>query len=93
MRDRERKRCPHSGSLYPVWKREDSGRESGDRAKMLLGFKTFDKAAKANPGVHPLFHSDRGFQYTNRTFHQKLDKAGMTQSMSWATWHMVARSF
>ncbi len=60
---------------------------------MLLGFKTFDKAAKANPGVHPLFHSDRGFQYTNRTFHQKLDKAGMTQSMSWATWHMVARSF
>ena len=28
------------------------------------------------------FHSDRGFQYTNRTFHHKLEKAGMTQSMS-----------
>ena len=26
--------------------------------------------------------SDRGFQYTNRTFHNKLEKAGMTQSMS-----------
>ena len=29
-----------------------------------------------------LCHSDRGFQYTNRTFHTKLEKAGMTQSMS-----------
>lgn len=47
-----------------------------------LVFKTFDKAVKANPGAHPLFHSDRGFQYTNRIFHQKLEKAGMTQSMS-----------
>ena len=47
-----------------------------------LVFKTFDKAVKANPGAHPLFHSDRGFQYTNRTFHQKLVGAGMKQSMS-----------
>ncbi len=30
----------------------------------------------------PIFHSDRGFQYTNKTFHQKLVDAGMTQSMS-----------
>ena len=29
-----------------------------------------------------MFHSDRGFQYTNRTFHHKLAQAGMTQSMS-----------
>ena len=29
-----------------------------------------------------LCHSDRGFQYTNRTFHTKLENAGMTQSMS-----------
>ena len=47
-----------------------------------LVFKTFDKAAQANPDAHPLFHSDRGFQYTNRTFHHKLVQAGMTQSMS-----------
>ena len=31
-----------------------------------LVFKTFDKAAAANPNAHPLFHSDRGFQYTHR---------------------------
>ena len=47
-----------------------------------LVFKTFDKAVKANPDAHPLFHSDRGYQYTNRTFHHKLEAAGMTQSMS-----------
>ena len=47
-----------------------------------LVFKTFDKATKANPDDRPIFHSDRGFQYTSRVFHQKLAKAGMTQSMS-----------
>ena len=45
-------------------------------------FDTFKAAVKANPDVHPLFHSDRGFQYTNRTFHHMLEEAGMTQSMS-----------
>lgn len=47
-----------------------------------LVYKTFDKAVKTNPNAHPLFHSDRGFQYTSRTFHHKLVQAGMTQSMS-----------
>lgn len=47
-----------------------------------LVYKTFDKAIKANPDAHPLFHSDRGYQYTNRTFHHKLLKASMIQSMS-----------
>ncbi len=53
-----------------------------ERNDNALVFKTFDRAAKANPDAHPLFHSDRGFQYTNRTFHHKLEAAGMTQSMS-----------
>lgn len=47
-----------------------------------LVFDTFDQAIAANPGATPLCHSDRGFQYTNRTFHKKLADAGMTQSMS-----------
>lgn len=47
-----------------------------------LVFDTFDAAVAANPDAHPLFHSDRGYQYTNRTFHRKLEVAGMTQSMS-----------
>lgn len=47
-----------------------------------LVYATFDAAVAANPNAHPLFHSDRGFQYTNRGFHNKLKKFGMTQSMS-----------
>lgn len=47
-----------------------------------LVYKTFDKAVLENPGAHPLFHSDRGFQYTSRIFHSKLEQAGMIQSMS-----------
>ena len=47
-----------------------------------LVYDTFDAAIKANPDAHPIFHSDRGFQYTNRVFHAKLEAAGMTQSMS-----------
>ena len=45
-------------------------------------FTTFDQAIAANPGATPLCHSDRGFQYTNRMFHTKLENAGMVQSMS-----------
>ena len=54
----------------------------GDSNNNPLVFDTFDKAVKANPDAHPIFHSDRGFQYTNSKFHEKLEKQGMTQSMS-----------
>lgn len=47
-----------------------------------LVFSNFDEAVALNPDAHPLFHSDRGFQYTNKKFKAKLDAAGMTQSMS-----------
>lgn len=53
-----------------------------DRNDNPLVFDTLDAAVAANPDAHPLFHSDRGFQYTNRTFYAKLCEAGMTQSMS-----------
>lgn len=47
-----------------------------------LVFDTLDLAIKNNPGAKPLFHSDRGFQYTNKTFKEKLDKISAIQSMS-----------
>lgn len=47
-----------------------------------LVFNTFDMAHKEYPGATPLFHSDRGFQYTSKIFQKKLVDAGMTQSMS-----------
>jgi len=47
-----------------------------------LVFDTFDLAISKYSDAHPLFHSDRGFQYTSKQFKTRLDKAGMTQSMS-----------
>lgn len=47
-----------------------------------LVFRTFNLAVKENPGAKPLFHSDRGFQYTSLAFRKMLDDTGCTQSMS-----------
>lgn len=53
-----------------------------DRNDNILVFDTFTKAVASNPDAHPLLHSDRGYQYTSRTFHTKLIAAGMIHSMS-----------
>lgn len=47
-----------------------------------LVYETFDIAHTEQPEAHPLFHSDRGYQYTSKAFKKKLDEAGMIQSMS-----------
>jgi putative transposase len=47
-----------------------------------LVFDTFDRAVAANPEAKPLFHSDRGFQYTSKVFQMKLREQQMEQSMS-----------
>ncbi|TRW26267.1 IS3 family transposase [Criibacterium bergeronii] len=47
-----------------------------------LVFRTFDKAIKDNQDAKPIFHSDRGFQYTSREFQRKLKDQEMQQSMS-----------
>lgn len=47
-----------------------------------LAFETFDAAVRTYSNAKPLFHSDRGFQYTNRVFKTKLESRGMIQSMS-----------
>ena len=54
----------------------------GDSNNNELVFTTFDEATSLYPDAKPIFHSDRGFQYTNKVFHQKLVDAGMIQSMS-----------
>lgn len=45
-------------------------------------FKMFDRAVENNPDAKPIFHSDRGFSYTNNVFKSKLEDAKMVQSMS-----------
>ena len=53
-----------------------------DRNNNQLVFDTYHKAIAKYPDATPLFHSDRGFQYTSRVFRRKLEEQGMTQSMS-----------
>lgn len=57
---------------YAISKRNDN----------KLVFDTYDKALRDNPDAKPIFHSDRGYQYTSRVFQGKLQKQGMEQPMS-----------
>ena len=68
--------------LYLICDRRIVSYELSEHNDNPLVFKTFDKAVRENPDAHPLFHSDRGFQYTSRAFRHKLVQAGMTKSMS-----------
>lgn len=56
--------------------------EIGHSNNNSLVFKTFDKAIKSNPDAKPLFHSDRGYQYTSYGFRERLKTCGMDRSMS-----------
>ena len=47
-----------------------------------LVFDTFEQAVAANPEAKPIFHSDRGFQYTSKSFQTRLRTQEITQSMS-----------
>ena len=47
-----------------------------------LTLDTFDKAITGNPDAKPIFHSDRGFNYTSKFFQARLQAQGMTASMS-----------
>ena len=42
----------------------------------------FDNAIEKYPNAKPIFHSDRGAQYTSKAFKRKVEEQGMTQSMS-----------
>ena len=53
-----------------------------DRNDNPLVMDTFDSAVAKEPDAHPLFHSDRGFQYTSAMFSTRLKKHHMKQSMS-----------
>ena len=54
----------------------------GDHNDNPLVMNTFDAAVELEPDAHPLFHSDRGFQYTSIQFCSRLKKHHMKQSMS-----------
>ena len=61
---------------YPV------GFAVSERNDTALTDATLEMAHNAYPDATPLYHSDRGFQYTRTVFKTKLECYGMTQSMS-----------
>lgn len=69
-------------AIFDIYDRRIVSYKIGTSNNNQLVFETFDEAVACNPTAHPLFHSDRGFQYTNKTFHNMLTEAGMRQSMS-----------
>ncbi|AIM16030.1 transposase [Bacillus sp. X1(2014)] len=54
----------------------------GNSNNNKLVFETLDKALIQLDDEYPLIHSDRGFQYTSHGFKRRIDKAGLTHSMS-----------
>lgn len=76
------KRKVYLSAILDLYDRRIVAYVIGDSNNNLLVRETFEKAVVANPDAHPLFHSDRGFQYTSNVFHQKLLDHGMIQSMS-----------
>lgn len=69
-------------AIFDLYDRRIVAYKIGNSNNNELVFSNFDEAVALHPDAHPLFHSDRGFQYTNKTFHAKLIAAGMEQSMS-----------
>ena len=52
------------------------------RNNNALTLDTFEKAIKANPTAKPIFHSDRGVNYTSQNFQFRVITQGMTPSLS-----------
>ncbi len=69
-------------TIIDLYDRYPVGINVSTRNDTNLVNQTLDKAIGENPDAHPLFHSDRGFQYTRSAFKKKLEGLGMTQSMS-----------
>ena len=69
-------------AILDIYDRRIVAYKIGTSNNNQLVFDTFDEAVENNPTAHPLFHSDRDFQYTSKHFQHKLLQAGMRQSMS-----------
>lgn len=53
-----------------------------ERNDTFLTDRVLQQAHEAYPDARPIYHSDRGFQYTRTVFKTKLEEYGYTQSMS-----------
>lgn len=82
FKDRNTKQKLYFCVILDLYDRSIVSYEISSRNNNELVFKTFEKAMASNPKAKPIFHSDRGFQYTSKVFNYKLKSNGLTQSMS-----------
>lgn len=68
--------------MFDLYDRYPVGYAISKRNDTALVQAAYKQAVKAYPNAHPLFHSDRGFQFTRAPFQNQLEDQGMTQSMS-----------
>ena len=69
-------------TVFDLYDRYPVGYAIGKHNDIALVQAAYDQAVKTYPNAQPLFHSDRGFQFTRAPFQNQLEKQGMTQSMS-----------
>ncbi len=69
-------------AIFDLKTRDIVAHTISDRNDNALVLTNFEQARNKYPDARPMFHSDRGYQYTSKAFRRKLDEAGMTQSMS-----------
>ena len=69
-------------AILDLYDRSIFAYEIGESNNNELAFNNFDKAIAANPGISPLVHSDRRFQYTSKKLKEKLNQIQAVQSMS-----------
>lgn len=82
FKDTHSDRKLYLSAIIDLYDRSIVAYEISGRNDISLVFRTFEKAMVENPDATPLFHSDRGFQYTSKVFKAKLENRGLTQSMS-----------
>ena len=75
-------------AIFDLYDRFPAAYAVSRRNDNKLVFDTYDKALRDNPDAKPIFHSDRGYQYTSKVFQSKLQKQGMDPSMS-RVWHCI----
>jgi len=76
------KRKVYLSAILDLYDRRIVSYVISDSNNNKLVFDTFDEAVLRNPEARPIFHSDRGYQYTSNVFHSKLIEQVMIQSMS-----------
>ena len=69
-------------TIYDTYDNYPVSCEISERNDSELVERTLNKALEKYNNISPLFHSDRGFQYTREAFRNKLNNLGFIQSMS-----------